>query len=178
MNRLILGTALALATSVGLAAQQSTTKTQTKVDVKDGKNVTVTGCVDRAASGQGFVLTRVESGGTPSPFYALVGEDGRARESRGSSRRDPRQGHRRRRRRQGGRDHEDEGRARARRRHAHEGEDEIEGTTDVPFLGVKSVKMLRDTARRLRSLRPSRRRSTVSARRSRAAFRRVTESPR
>jgi hypothetical protein len=75
MNRLILGTALALATSVGLAAQQSTTKTQTKVDVKDGKNVTVTGCVDRAASGQGFVLTRVESGGTPSPFYALVGED-------------------------------------------------------------------------------------------------------
>src|SRR4029078_12749983 len=75
MNRLIIGTALALATSVGLAAQQSTTKTQTKVDVKDGKNVTVTGCVDRAASGPGFVLTRVESGGTPSPFYALVGED-------------------------------------------------------------------------------------------------------
>ncbi len=123
MNRLILGTALALATSVGLAAQQSTTKTQTKVDVKDGKNVTVTGCVDRAASGQGFVLTRVESGGTPSPFYALVGEDaalsshvGHLVEIRGKATDVGDDG-------KVGRDHEDEGRTRARRRHAREDED-------------------------------------------------------
>jgi len=145
MNRLILGTVLALATSAGLAAQQSTTKTQTKVDVKDGKNVTVTGCVDRAASGQGFVLTRVESGGTPSPFYALVGEDsalsnhvGHLVEIRGKAT-----------------DVGDDGKVevttktKVEREHGDDthakAKTQIEGTTDVPFLGVKSVKMLRDT---------------------------------
>jgi hypothetical protein len=145
MNRLILGTALALATSVGLAAQQSTTKTQTKVDVKDGKNVTVTGCVDRAASGQGFVLTRVESGGTPSPFYALVGEDGTLSnhlghlvEIRGKAT-------------DVGDDGKVEVTTKTKVEHEH-GDDthtkaktQIEGATDVPFLGVKSVKMLRDS---------------------------------
>ena len=145
MNRLILGTALALATSVGLAAQQSTTKTQTKVDVKDGKNVTVTGCVDRAASGQGFVLTRVESGGTPSPFYALVGEDGTLSnvlghlvEIRGKAT-------------DVGDDGKVEVTTKTKVEHEH-GDDthtkaktKIEGATDVPFLGVKSVKMLRDS---------------------------------
>ena len=48
--------------------------------MKDGKNVTVTGRVDRAASGQ-VLSDACPSGGTPSPFYALVGEDG-ALESR------------------------------------------------------------------------------------------------
>jgi hypothetical protein len=145
MKRLILGAALVLATSAGLAAQQSTTKTQTKVDVKDGKNVTVTGCVDRAASGQGFVLTRVESGGTPSPFYALVGEDsalsnhvGHLVEIRGKAT-----------------DVGDDGKVdvttktKVEREHGDDSHTKtktrIEGATDVPFLGVKSVKMLRDT---------------------------------
>src|SRR4029078_9233868 len=145
MNRLIIGTALALATSVGLAAQQSTTKTQTKVDVEDGKNLTVTGCVARAPSGPGFVLTRVESGGTPSPFYALVGEDaalshhvGHLVEIRGKAT-----------------DVGDEGKGemtkktKVEREHGDDtptkAKTQIEGTTDVPFLGVKSVKMLRDT---------------------------------
>ena len=145
MNRLILGTVLALATSAGLAAQQSTTKTQTKVDVKDGKNVTVTGCVDRAASGQGFVLTRVESGGTPSPFYALVGEEsalsnhvGHLVEIRGKAT-------------DVGNDGKVDVTTKTKVEREH-GDDthaktktQIEGTTDVPFLGVKSVKMLRDT---------------------------------
>ena len=145
MKRLILGTALVLATSAGLAAQQSTTKTQTKVDVKDGKNVTVTGCVDRAASGQGFVLTRVKSGGTPSPFYALVGEEsalsnhvGHLVEIRGKAT-----------------DVGDDGKVdvttktKVEREHGDDthtkAKTRIEGATDVPFLGVKSVKMLRDT---------------------------------
>jgi hypothetical protein len=134
MNRLILGTALALATSVGLAAQQSTTKTQTKVDVKDGKNVTVTGCVERAASG-----------GTPSPFYTLVGEEsaisnhvGHLVEIRGKAT-----------------DVGDDGKVdmttktKVEREHGDDthakSKTQIEGATDVPFLGVKSVKMLRDT---------------------------------
>jgi len=145
MKRLILGTALVLATSAGLAAQQSTTKTQTKVDVKDGKNVTVTGCVDRAASGQGFVLTRVESGGTPSPFYALVGEEsalsnhvghlveirGKATDVGDDGKVDVTT------KTKVEREHGDDTRTKAKTR--------IEGATDVPFLGVKSVKMLRDT---------------------------------
>jgi hypothetical protein len=145
MKRLILGTALVLAASAGLAAQQSTTKTQTKVDVKDGKNGTVTGCVDRAASGPGFVLTRVESGGTPSPFYTLVGEDaalshhvGHLVEIRGKAT-----------------DVGDDGKVdvttktKVEREHGDDTHSktktQIEGATDVPFLGVKSVKMLRDS---------------------------------
>ena len=145
MNRLILGTALALATSVGLAAQQSTTKTQTKVDVKDGKNVTVTGCVERAASGPGFVLTRVESGGTPQPVLHARGRRVRDLESRRSSRRDPGKAT----------DVGDDGKVdvttktKVEREHGDDthskSKTQIEGATDVPYLGVKSVKMLRDT---------------------------------
>src|SRR5215510_9456767 len=145
MKAFVLGATLALAASVGLGAQQSTEKTKTTVDVKDGKNVKVTGCVERAASGPGFVLTRVESGGTPSPFYALVGEDsalanhvGHLVEIRGKAT-----------------DVGDDGKVevttktKVEREHGDDTHTktkaQIEGPTDVPFLGVKSVKMLRDT---------------------------------
>lgn len=145
MNRLILGTALALATTVGLAAQESTVKQKTTVDVKDGKDVTVTGCVERAAMGPGFVLTRVESNKTPTPFYALVGEDaevgehlGHLVEIKGKAT-----------------DVGDDGKVevttktKVEREHGDDSHSKaktkIEGATDIPFLGVKSVKMLRDT---------------------------------
>lgn len=145
MNRLILGTALAFATTVGLAAQQATVKQKTTVDVKDGKDVTVTGCVERAAAGPGFVLTRVESDRTPTPFYALVGEDaslgdhvGHLVEVKGKAT-----------------DVGDDGKVdvttktKVEREHGDDSHTKtktrIEGASDLPFLGVKSVKMLRDT---------------------------------
>ena len=68
----LLSTAVCFAAlcTVGLAAQSSTTKTKTKVEVKDGKDVTVTGCVDRNPDG-GYMLT--STGG--SMKYALVTDD-------------------------------------------------------------------------------------------------------
>ncbi len=75
MKRFMLGSALALACSVGLAAQTATVKSETKVDVKDGKDVTVTGCLARSASGTAFLLNNVEGKGVASKAYILVGDD-------------------------------------------------------------------------------------------------------
>jgi hypothetical protein len=76
MKALILGTTAALAVTVGLAAQSSTTKTETKVDVKDGKEVTVTGCVEASETGAGYVLTHVEPRvGDPLAIYTLIGQE-------------------------------------------------------------------------------------------------------
>ena len=76
MKALILGTTAALAATVGLAAQSSTTKTETKVDVKDGKEVTVTGCVEASETGAGYVLTHVEPRvGDPLAIYTLIGQE-------------------------------------------------------------------------------------------------------
>lgn len=76
MKALILGTTAALAATVGLAAQSSTTKTETKVDVKDGKEVTVTGCVEASETGAGYVLTHVEPRvGNPLAIYTLIGQE-------------------------------------------------------------------------------------------------------
>lgn len=75
MTRFILGSALALACSAGLAAQSATIKSQTTVEVKDGKTVTVTGCVARSASGNSYMLTNVEGKKVTSPAYVLVGDD-------------------------------------------------------------------------------------------------------
>jgi hypothetical protein len=75
MRRFMLGPALALACSVGLAAQSTTVKSESRIEVKDGKNVTVTGCVARSASGTAFTLTNVEGRGVTSRAYILVGDD-------------------------------------------------------------------------------------------------------
>lgn len=75
MKRFMLGSALALACSVGLAAQTATVKSETKVDVKDGKDVTVTGCLARSASGTAFLLNNVEGKDVASKAYILVGDD-------------------------------------------------------------------------------------------------------
>jgi hypothetical protein len=76
MKALILGTTAALAVTVGLAAQSSTIKTETKVDVKNGKEVTVTGCVEASETGAGYVLTRVEPRvGDPLAIYTLIGQE-------------------------------------------------------------------------------------------------------
>jgi hypothetical protein len=67
-------TALGLAAmcAVGLAAQSGTTetKTKTKIDVKDGKNITISGCLAANPSG-GYMLTTVRG----EQKYALVTDD-------------------------------------------------------------------------------------------------------
>ena len=75
MHRFMLSSALVLACSAGLAAQSTTVKSETKVEVKDGKSVTVTGCLGRPASGTGYVLNDVEGKGVTSRSYLLVGDD-------------------------------------------------------------------------------------------------------
>ncbi len=52
--------AIAVMLSAGLAAAQDIDKAKTKVKVDDGKDVKVTGCVERAPEG-GFMLTNVAS---------------------------------------------------------------------------------------------------------------------
>ena len=68
--KLMCACGMAMMCAVGLAAQSGTTETKTKVEVKDGKDVTVTGCVDRNPDG-GYMLT--STGG--SMKYALVTDD-------------------------------------------------------------------------------------------------------
>ena len=75
MKRFMLGSALALACSVGLAAQTATVKSESKVDVKNGKEVTVTGCLARSASGTAYLLNNVEGKDVTSKSYILVGDD-------------------------------------------------------------------------------------------------------
>ena len=61
---------LAAICAVGLGAQSGTTKTKTKIDVKDGKDVTVTGCLE-ANPGGGYMLTTT----TGALKYAVVTDD-------------------------------------------------------------------------------------------------------
>src|SRR5262245_38497797 len=64
---------IALMCSIGAGAQTSTTKVdgKHKVTVKDGKEITITGCVERNPGG-GYMLTDSRTGGMK---YALVTDD-------------------------------------------------------------------------------------------------------
>jgi hypothetical protein len=72
-----IGTAICLATFcvVSAAAQTSRTetKTTTKTSIKDGKEVTLTGCV--ASAGDGYVLTNVADKKGARHSYVLVSDD-------------------------------------------------------------------------------------------------------
>ena len=59
--------------TLGAGAQTSTTKKEdkTKIKVKEGKEITITGCVERNPGG-GFMLTDSRTGGMK---YALVTDD-------------------------------------------------------------------------------------------------------
>ena len=65
--------AIALATGIA-GAQDTKEKTKTKVEVEDGKTITVTGCVGRGAE-SGFTLTNVAGKDGAMGTYALVGGD-------------------------------------------------------------------------------------------------------
>jgi hypothetical protein len=64
---------LAVAGAISLGAQSSETTTKTKIDVKDGKDVKVTGCVE-AGAGSGYVLTNVADKGGALHSYTLVSD--------------------------------------------------------------------------------------------------------
>jgi hypothetical protein len=66
---------LTLAGAVSVGAQSSESTTKTKIDVKDGKDMKVTGCV--ASDGAGYVLTNVADKDGALHSYMLVsdGED-------------------------------------------------------------------------------------------------------
>jgi hypothetical protein len=55
--------------AVGLGAQTSETKTETKTKVKGGREITTTGCVERMPDGR-YGLTGIAGGGTQ---YVLTG---------------------------------------------------------------------------------------------------------
>ena len=143
MQRLILGSAFVLACSGTLAAQSTTVKSETKVEVKDGRDVTVTGCLGRPASGEGYVLNDVEGSGVAARGYLLVGSDdldrhlGHLIEVKGKAS-------------NLGDDAKVEVKTKTKVERDDADDKETESTTrlegdlaGVPYLGVKSVKMIR-----------------------------------
>jgi hypothetical protein len=64
---------LAAASVVSVGAQSSETTTKTKVEVKNGKDVKVTGCVE-AGAGSGYVLTNVADKSGALHSYTLVSD--------------------------------------------------------------------------------------------------------
>jgi hypothetical protein len=64
---------LAIVGAVTVGAQSSETTTKTKVQVKDGKDVKVSGCVE-AGSGGGYVLTNVADKSGALHRYMLVSD--------------------------------------------------------------------------------------------------------
>jgi hypothetical protein len=58
---------------IGVAAQDVNGKAKTKISVEEGKDMTLTGCVER--SSEGFVLSRAAGKDGAMRTYVLVGED-------------------------------------------------------------------------------------------------------
>jgi len=71
--RIVFG--LAAACLVASGAQAGQTESKSKVTVKDGKDVSVTGCVEPTASGKGFMLTHVADKSGTMHDYMLVSDD-------------------------------------------------------------------------------------------------------
>jgi hypothetical protein len=61
--------------AAGLGAQTSQTETKSKITVKDGQEVTVTGCVQPMASETGFMLTNVADKSGALRSYMLVTDE-------------------------------------------------------------------------------------------------------
>jgi hypothetical protein len=64
---------LAVAGVVAVGAQSSETTTKTKIDVKDGKDLKVTGCI--ASDGAGYMLTNVADKSGDLHSYMLVSDN-------------------------------------------------------------------------------------------------------
>ena len=67
---------LAVACSGALGAQTAQTESKSKVTVKDGQDVTVTGCIERSASGNGYMLTHVaDKKGVVHDYMLAAGDE-------------------------------------------------------------------------------------------------------
>jgi len=66
---------LAAACAVAVGAQSGQTESKSKITVKDGQEVSVTGCVEPTASGTGFMLTHVADKSGAMHNYMLVSDD-------------------------------------------------------------------------------------------------------
>ena len=73
--KLMVAACLAACCAVGVAAQTTEQTTKSKLSVKDGKDVTVTGCVEPMASGTGYMLTNVADKRGALHSYMLVSDD-------------------------------------------------------------------------------------------------------
>ncbi len=144
MMRFILG--IALAAFVGATASaQVQTKTQTNVKVKDGKDMELTGCVETTSGPASYMLTNALTdgkNGTATHNYFLVGDTGDLKNHVGhmmqikgkvSDRGDAKL--------------TVETKTKVEREHAPDsnskGKTEVKGDSNLPFLAVSSVKMLR-----------------------------------
>lgn len=128
--------------AVVLGAQTSQTETKSKVTVKDGKSVLVTGCVEPNASGTGFMLTHVADKTGALHSYMLVSGDADLSKHAGHRVQiDGKAADR------GDAKIETETKTKTKVEHGDDKEthskSEMHGDlTNVPFLGVKSVKMI------------------------------------
>jgi hypothetical protein len=75
MKPMRLALCLAALSTLGVAAQSSQTTTQTKITVKDGKEVHVTGCVTPDLNHTGYILTNVADKSGPLHNYMLLTDD-------------------------------------------------------------------------------------------------------
>jgi hypothetical protein len=66
---------LAALCATGLGASSGQSETKSKVTVKDGKEMTVTGCVQPTGSGNGYMLTNVADKKGSVHNYMLVSHD-------------------------------------------------------------------------------------------------------
>jgi hypothetical protein len=72
MKLMMTALAIGALSTVGLGAQSSVTETKTKVEVKEGKEITAVGCLEQNPGG-GYMLTDVSGGSTMR--YMLVGDN-------------------------------------------------------------------------------------------------------
>jgi hypothetical protein len=125
-----------------VAGQEAGQKSTSKITVKDGKDVTLTGCVERSREG-GFVLTNAAGKQGVSSSYVLVGEEADDLEEHVNHRVEIK----------GKAADKGDGRVRIETKsevengsgdkRKRESKTEVEGDLDgLPFLGVKSVRML------------------------------------
>lgn len=73
MKMTTLTACLALTSAVTLGAQSSESTTKTKIDVKDGRDVKVTGCIEAGPTG-GYMLTNVTDKTGERHSYMLVSD--------------------------------------------------------------------------------------------------------
>jgi len=61
--------------AAGLGAQSGEQTTKTKITIKDGKDVSVTGCIETSGAGRDFILTNVADKTGALHSYFLVSDD-------------------------------------------------------------------------------------------------------